>query len=187
MATRRCSKEERHGAKGEASEAPRSARRCKQVGAQRTTTARGDPTAGPAVMRGSANGLRVRMYRVGFGDFFLLTVPTKSAGPQHILIDCGVHAGNIGSMPDCVADLIAVTRAQARAGHRHALSRRSSVRLRDAVRRVRTVRGRCGLDHESAGPRRQRRRWRSGRRWPALANHLRLQLQLQAQAQSRRG
>ena len=53
--------------------------------------------------------LRVRMYRVGFGDFFLLTVPTKAAGPQHILIDCGVHAGNIGSMADCVADLIEVT------------------------------------------------------------------------------
>lgn len=58
---------------------------------------------------GSGNGLRVRMYRVGFGDFFLLTVPTENAGPQHILIDCGVHAGNIKSMPDCVADLIAVT------------------------------------------------------------------------------
>jgi beta-lactamase superfamily II metal-dependent hydrolase len=60
--------------------------------------------------RGSApNDIRVRMYRVGFGDFFLLTVPTRSAGPQHILIDCGVHAGNIGSMGDCVADLIEVT------------------------------------------------------------------------------
>lgn len=57
---------------------------------------------------GARNGIRVRMYRVGFGDFFLLTVPT-SAGPQHILVDCGVHAGNIGSMADCVADLVAVT------------------------------------------------------------------------------
>jgi beta-lactamase superfamily II metal-dependent hydrolase len=55
-----------------------------------------------------ANGLRVRMYRVGFGDFFLLTVPTKS-GPQHILIDCGVHAGDIGSMDDCVNDLAQTT------------------------------------------------------------------------------
>jgi len=52
--------------------------------------------------------IRVRMYRVGFGDFFLLTVPGK-AGPQHILIDCGVHAGNIKSMPDCVADLAEAT------------------------------------------------------------------------------
>jgi beta-lactamase superfamily II metal-dependent hydrolase len=52
---------------------------------------------------GNAN-IRVRMYRVGFGDFFLLTVPGKN-GPAHILIDCGVHAGNIGSMDDCVQDM----------------------------------------------------------------------------------
>jgi beta-lactamase superfamily II metal-dependent hydrolase len=39
--------------------------------------------------------LRVRMYRVGFGDFFLLTVPSAD-GPQHILIDCGVTNGNSG-------------------------------------------------------------------------------------------
>ena len=49
------------------------------------------------------------MYRVGFGDFFLLTVPA-AGGPQHILIDCGVHAANIGSMPACVADLVDVTK-----------------------------------------------------------------------------
>jgi beta-lactamase superfamily II metal-dependent hydrolase len=48
------------------------------------------------------------MYRVGFGDFFLLTVPGKS-GPANILIDCGVHAGNIGSIGDCVQDLVKVT------------------------------------------------------------------------------
>jgi len=48
------------------------------------------------------------MYRVGFGDFFLLTVPTKS-GPQHVLIDCGVHAGDIKSMKACVQDLVSVT------------------------------------------------------------------------------
>lgn len=47
----------------------------------------------------------MRMYRIGFGDFFLLTVPTDT-GPQHILIDCGVHAGNIGTMDQCVKDLI---------------------------------------------------------------------------------
>lgn len=52
--------------------------------------------------------LRVRMYRIGFGDFFLLTVPTEG-GPQHILIDCGVHAGNIGTMDACVQDLIKET------------------------------------------------------------------------------
>jgi beta-lactamase superfamily II metal-dependent hydrolase len=62
---------------------------------------RAEPDSGSAA-------IRVRMYRVGFGDFFLLTVPTPR-GPQHILIDCGVHAGNIKSMPDCVADLAHAT------------------------------------------------------------------------------
>ncbi len=52
--------------------------------------------------------LRVRMYRIGFGDFFLLTVPAKT-GPQHILIDCGVHAGDIGTMDECVKDLVKET------------------------------------------------------------------------------
>jgi beta-lactamase superfamily II metal-dependent hydrolase len=62
------------------------------------------PTGGAKV----GGVLRVRMYRIGFGDFFLLTIPTK-AGPQHILIDCGVHAGNIGTMDACVQDLIKET------------------------------------------------------------------------------
>jgi beta-lactamase superfamily II metal-dependent hydrolase len=63
----------------------------------------------PATGGGSATGLRVRMYRVGFGDFFLLTVPSD-AGPQHILIDCGVtpgttHKGDIGTIKNAVADM----------------------------------------------------------------------------------
>lgn len=61
-----------------------------------------------SVTGASASGLRVRMYRVGFGDFFLITVPAKS-GPQHILVDCGVHAGDIKSMKACVQDLVKVT------------------------------------------------------------------------------
>src|SRR5262245_35069889 len=60
--------------------------------------------------KASAEGpLRVRMYRVGFGDFFLLTVPSK-AGPQHVLIDCGVTKGktgkgDIGTIKAAVADM----------------------------------------------------------------------------------
>ena len=49
-------------------------------------------------------GIRVRMYRVGFGDFFLVTVPGND-GPAHILIDCGVHAADIGSINECIQDL----------------------------------------------------------------------------------
>src|SRR3954453_8409822 len=50
-----------------------------------------------ATKKGSAKKgeLRIRMYRVGFGDFFLLTVPSPD-GPQHILIDCGVTKGTSG-------------------------------------------------------------------------------------------
>jgi beta-lactamase superfamily II metal-dependent hydrolase len=54
----------------------------------------------------SVNGLRVRMYRVGFGDFFLLTAPTPN-GERHILIDCGVHAVDLGSIDDAVAQMAA--------------------------------------------------------------------------------
>jgi beta-lactamase superfamily II metal-dependent hydrolase len=52
---------------------------------------------------------RIRMYRVGFGDFFLMTVPTEK-GPQHILIDCGVtpgktKKGDIGTIKAAVAHM----------------------------------------------------------------------------------
>jgi beta-lactamase superfamily II metal-dependent hydrolase len=53
------------------------------------------------------------MYRVGFGDFFLMTVPTDD-GPQHILIDCGVtpgktKKGDIGTIKAAVAHMAAET------------------------------------------------------------------------------
>src|SRR5215470_1165784 len=54
-------------------------------------------------------GIRVRMYRIGFGDFFLLTVPGND-GPAHILIDCGVHHKDIKSMDQCVKDLMKTTK-----------------------------------------------------------------------------
>src|SRR5689334_25301159 len=62
----------------------------------------------PSANGNSKDKLSVRMYRVGFGDFFLVTVPTE-AGPQYILIDCGVHAGNIGTMDDCVKNMAQLT------------------------------------------------------------------------------
>ena len=53
------------------------------------------------------------MYRVGFGDFFLIIVPTDK-GDQHILIDCGVFkgtsgTGDLGSIVDAVDDLFETT------------------------------------------------------------------------------
>src|ERR1041385_9139720 len=63
----------------------------------------------------NGNGvLRIRMYRVGFGDFFLMTVPTDDE-PQHILIDCGctpgeTKKGDIGTIKAAVADMAAETK-----------------------------------------------------------------------------
>ena len=52
----------------------------------------GGTTTGGA--KGDGN-IQVRMYRVGFGDCFLLTLPTAD-GLRYVLVDCGVHSkGNI--------------------------------------------------------------------------------------------
>ena len=68
--------------------------------ASRVSAARSSGTRAEA----SAAGLRVRMFRVGFGDFFLLTVPSP-AGEKHILIDCGVHAKDLGTIRDAVSQM----------------------------------------------------------------------------------
>jgi len=68
-------------------------------------------------------GIRVRMYRVGFGDFFLLSLPGADGKPLHILIDCGVHAVDLGSIGDAIKDMATVTGGQLALvimTHRHA-------------------------------------------------------------------
>ncbi len=53
--------------------------------------------------------IRIRMYRVGFGDCFLLTLPA-GGGPHQVLVDCGVHArGNIDTIGSVVDDILQVT------------------------------------------------------------------------------
>jgi beta-lactamase superfamily II metal-dependent hydrolase len=59
-------------------------------------------------------GIRVRMYRVGFGDFFLVTLLAQEGGAQHIIVDCGVfkgttQTGDIGSIEAAVADMVQTT------------------------------------------------------------------------------
>lgn len=57
----------------------------------------------PAVGAGPA--IRIRMYRVGFGDCFLISFPAE-AGKLHILVDCGVHSrGDIGTMQAAVNNI----------------------------------------------------------------------------------
>ena len=72
-------------------------------------------------------GIRVRMYRVGFGDFFLVTF-LNDGQPVHVVIDCGVfkgtsQTGDIGSIQAAVADMLQTTGGQVALivmTHRHA-------------------------------------------------------------------
>lgn len=58
--------------------------------------------------------IRIRMYRVGFGDCFLLSIPSAKDRhvdrQQHILIDCGVHSrGDIGTIEKVVDNIGKIT------------------------------------------------------------------------------
>lgn len=51
--------------------------------------------------------ITVRMYKMGFGDCFLVRIPSKQGRDRRILIDCGVHASGPGEHPvDEVIDRI---------------------------------------------------------------------------------
>ncbi len=70
---------------------------------------------------GAADGatMRVRMYRSGLGDSFLLSFPAAQ-GEFHLLVDCGVFNGTPGEkkkMTDAAADIV-----QRTGGHLHALA-----------------------------------------------------------------
>lgn len=53
--------------------------------------------------------IRIRMYRVGFGDCFLVTFPGRP--PRHVLVDCGVHsAGDIQTLKLAVDDIARETK-----------------------------------------------------------------------------
>lgn len=60
----------------------------------------------PAAGNGGSNGVRVRMYDVGFGDCFLLFIPTPG-GPRKVLIDCGSIKAHATSMDQIVGQIIA--------------------------------------------------------------------------------
>lgn len=58
--------------------------------------------------------IRIRMYRVGFGDCFLLSIPNYGRQNfdtyNHILVDCGVHSqGDIGTIQKAVDNISEVT------------------------------------------------------------------------------
>jgi beta-lactamase superfamily II metal-dependent hydrolase len=79
---------------------------------RRATTKRVSPAkkrvkkkARPKAKAGSGGrAMKIRMYNVGFGDCFLLTVPT-SDGPRRILFDCGSIKSGGPSMDDVLEQL----------------------------------------------------------------------------------
>ncbi len=71
--------------------------------------------AAPKPPQFGKNTIRVRMYRVGFGDCFLLSLPIANAVDgadthKHVLIDCGVHAqGDLKTIDRAVDNIAEVT------------------------------------------------------------------------------
>ncbi|HEX5731503.1 MAG TPA: MBL fold metallo-hydrolase [Blastocatellia bacterium] len=60
------------------------------------------------------NTIRVRMYRIGFGDCFLVSLPIRGEDSKsdykHILVDCGVHGrGDIKTMEQAIDNIAKVT------------------------------------------------------------------------------
>lgn len=58
--------------------------------------------------KGNEVGVRVRMYRVGFGDFFLVTFRGEDGSLAHVIVDCGVfkgtsQEGDIGTLANAIA------------------------------------------------------------------------------------
>lgn len=67
---------------------------------------RGARASGQAGAKGRnrSGDIKVRMYNVGFGDSFLITLPT-SDGVKRVLVDCGSH--NAGPGPRPIAEIAA--------------------------------------------------------------------------------
>lgn len=85
-------------------------------GAHESTRSRSAGAPARVASTDAVVGVSVRMYRVGFGDFFLVGVPTPRGkrDKEYILIDCGVFKGtsgkgDIGSIGAAVDNLASVT------------------------------------------------------------------------------
>lgn len=67
-----------------------------------------DGPNGPAARR-----IRIRMYRVGFGDCFLVSLLGGEGPAHHLLFDCGVHpAGDLGKLEVVVQNIAKETDRQ---------------------------------------------------------------------------
>ncbi len=71
------------------------------------------PKAKDAKSKKETRSIKIRMYRVGFGDCFLLSLPVGKGQAdeyRHFVIDCGVHGkGNIGMIEKAVDNIGEIT------------------------------------------------------------------------------
>lgn len=70
------------------------------------------PSASKAAASSNHGSLRVRMYRQGLGDCFLVTLPRQDGSPYYLMIDCGVILGTANAadqMKAVVKDIIGTT------------------------------------------------------------------------------
>jgi hypothetical protein len=81
-----------------------------QTTAQRRPNKKGSSNAAQT-KRGNKGALRVRMYRHGLGDCFLITLPKTDGTPLYMMIDCGIIVGspNPSIMEDVVKNIITDT------------------------------------------------------------------------------
>src|SRR5690242_16872073 len=78
---------------------------------------RGRSASASTPMTAPQQGVKIRMYRQGLGDAFLLAFRGKDGEPRYVLIDCGVHMSQTGGrkrMTAVVEDI-----RQATGGHIH--------------------------------------------------------------------
>jgi hypothetical protein len=78
------------------------------------------PARAKAPPAGPPEGVRVRMYRQGLGDCFLLTFPRPAGGPFHLLIDCGLISGVTPRRPTIMQE-VAQDIARETGNHLHAV------------------------------------------------------------------
>ena len=58
-----------------------------------------DEEAQEASAKGKQSQVEIRMYNVGFGDSFLVRMPTEE-GERRVLVDCGFHSQGKGKFSD---------------------------------------------------------------------------------------
>ncbi len=92
--------------------AKRTAKRANRKTAAARTKKKTTPSASKAAASSKLGSLRIRMYRQGLGDCFLVTLPKQDGSPFFLMIDCGVILGTANAadqMKAVVKDIIATT------------------------------------------------------------------------------